>query len=325
MNYDQIFEDYGTSITLSYSCVEGGWSGIGNIAADPLFVTGPQGDYYLSQTAAGQSLQSPCADAGDPNSPLLSGTTRTDELEDQDIVDLGYHYTVSQATTDLWIAVTPAGSTTVPPYGGTLDWNIAVGNSGAMPETADVWVDLTLPSGASYGPVLGPVQDFTFLPGWSADRDRTLSVPANAPAGVYTLNGYIGDFDTGTVIAEDHFNWTKSGSQQGDGSVWFYDSGGDLDRPPAVKPAVADFFRVQTYPEPFNPSVTVTYRLPEAASVSVSVFDLGGRRVTQSEQGWKEAGLHSWIFDASNLPSGAYFIRVESGDRAVTSSVHLVK
>jgi hypothetical protein len=307
VSYDQIFEDYGTSLALSYSCIEGGWSGVGNIADDPLFVTGSRGDYYLSQIEAGQSAQSPCVDAGDPNSPLLSGTTRTDEVEDQGIVDLGYHYSVSQATAGLWITVNAAGSTTIPPEGGTLDWNIAVGNSGALTETADVWANLTLPSGGSYGPVMGPVQDFTFQPGWSADRDRTLTVPANAPAGVYILNGYIGDFDAGTIIAEDHFTWTKSGSQRQDGPAWFSDSGENFNEPIAVKSTVEDFIQVQTYPEPFNPTVTVTYDLPQAAPVTFNVFDLGGRRVTQSEQGWMEAGLHHWFFDASNLPSGAYF------------------
>lgn len=67
----------------------------GNIDADPLFVPGPLGCYYLSQTAAGQAEQSPCVDAGDPDTPLIDGTTRTDEVLDSDVVDMGYHYSVS--------------------------------------------------------------------------------------------------------------------------------------------------------------------------------------------------------------------------------------
>jgi len=64
-----------------------------NLTADPLFVAG----YYLSQTAAGQALQSPAVDAG--NAPadasgirLGERTTRTDGVPDKGIVDLGYHY-----------------------------------------------------------------------------------------------------------------------------------------------------------------------------------------------------------------------------------------
>ena len=63
-----------------------------NIFEDPLFVSGPDGDYYLSQIAAGQPVDSPCVDAGDPESPLINGTTRTDEVPDSGIVDMGYHY-----------------------------------------------------------------------------------------------------------------------------------------------------------------------------------------------------------------------------------------
>jgi|GEM_PF-2300713 len=81
-----------SSATATYCCVEGGYSGAGNISADPLFVAGPYGDYYLSQLAAGQAQQSPCMDAGDPSTCLFWGTTRSDTVPDFGIVDMGYHY-----------------------------------------------------------------------------------------------------------------------------------------------------------------------------------------------------------------------------------------
>lgn len=324
VNYDQIFEDYGTSITLSYSCVDGGWVGMGNFDADPDFTTGPQGDYYLSQTAAGQPDQSPCVDSGDPNSPLLSGTTRTDEVEDQGIVDLGYHYTVNSSSTDLWIAVSATGSTTLPPTGGTLDWNIAVGNTGTVPETADIWVNLTLPSGGSYGPIVGPVQDFTFQPGWSGDRDRTLTVPGNAPEGVYTLNGYIGDFNSGTSIAEDHFTWSKSGSEQQNSPLWFADCGGDFDSSGGNSPVWASL-EARTYPEPFNPTVTISYTLPQGAPVTITVFDVRGRRISEMGSEWMPAGLHAQQFDGSRLPAGIYIYRLTAGNFETSGKMVLLK
>jgi len=63
-----------------------------NIFQDALFATGTDGSFYLSQTAAGQVQQSPCVDAGDPSSPMIFGWTRTDEIQDAGIVDMGYHY-----------------------------------------------------------------------------------------------------------------------------------------------------------------------------------------------------------------------------------------
>ncbi len=82
---------------VSYSDIVGGFSGTGNINADPLFTTGPGGGYYL-QTA------SPCVNAGSANAATISFaggdgttalnrlTTRTDEVNDVGTVDMGYHY-----------------------------------------------------------------------------------------------------------------------------------------------------------------------------------------------------------------------------------------
>jgi hypothetical protein len=78
---------------LTYSCVEFGWPGIGNISNDPMFVhTAPTGYCFLSQIAAGQSVNSPCVDAGNPSSTMITGSTRTDYVQDAGIVDMGFHY-----------------------------------------------------------------------------------------------------------------------------------------------------------------------------------------------------------------------------------------
>jgi len=71
--------------------------GTGEISQDPLFVTGPLGDYYLSQIAAGQAVDSPCVDAGSDTAANLGMdvfTTRTDSILDSGCVDMGYHYQV---------------------------------------------------------------------------------------------------------------------------------------------------------------------------------------------------------------------------------------
>jgi len=84
-------------VVVTYSDVQGGWAGEGNIDADPLFVGGFLGDYYLSQTAAGQPVDSPCVDAGSDtaeNLGLDTRTTRTDQVGDAGIVDMGYHYPI---------------------------------------------------------------------------------------------------------------------------------------------------------------------------------------------------------------------------------------
>ena len=61
----------GMTASITFSCIQNGWPGEGNITADPLFVDPAKGDYRLSE-------QSPCIDAGDPKSPLDPDGTRAD-------------------------------------------------------------------------------------------------------------------------------------------------------------------------------------------------------------------------------------------------------
>lgn len=80
---------------VTFSNVQGGFAGEGNIDADPLFVSGRSGDFYLSQRRAGQGQDSPCVDAGEGKAKPLglgSATTRTDRKADKRRVDMGYHY-----------------------------------------------------------------------------------------------------------------------------------------------------------------------------------------------------------------------------------------
>lgn len=82
--------------SATYSCIEDGDEGEGNISQDPGFATGPLGDYYLLQESAGQLSNSPCVNTGKPesNPELLADTytTRTDGGADVDIIDMGAHY-----------------------------------------------------------------------------------------------------------------------------------------------------------------------------------------------------------------------------------------
>ncbi len=77
---------------VTWSDIEGGYTGFGNIDEDPLFVSGPLGDHYLSQTAAGQAATSPCVNAADPSAAAPDGTTRSDSEPDTGVADMGWHY-----------------------------------------------------------------------------------------------------------------------------------------------------------------------------------------------------------------------------------------
>jgi hypothetical protein len=105
-------------LTLSYTDAPGAgtyvaWSAGADLVldhwidADPLFVTGPYHDYYLSQTAAGQEDDSPCVDAGSDDAVedwpwLYELTTRTDSKQDSTDIDMGYHAPVYIEITDVY-------------------------------------------------------------------------------------------------------------------------------------------------------------------------------------------------------------------------------
>ncbi|MHC4153548.1 MAG: right-handed parallel beta-helix repeat-containing protein, partial [Planctomycetota bacterium] len=110
--FNDLYDPLCSHLTVRYSDVKGGLAdvkvdngcplptwGPAAINIDPLFITGPLGDYYLSQTAAGQPQNSPCLDFGSVNASYLglnAYTTRTDEMFDKGVVDLGYHYPLSR-------------------------------------------------------------------------------------------------------------------------------------------------------------------------------------------------------------------------------------
>ena len=81
----------------------------------------------------------------------------------------------------------------------------------------------------------------------------------------------------------------------------------------------------QNYPNPFNPSTVIRYQLPEAAQVSLEVFDMAGRKVADLVNGQVSAGSHSVNFDASQLSSGVYMYRLQTGSTTLTRKLTVVK
>ncbi len=90
----QIFDaGYGT-FTVSYSDIQSGWPGTGNISDNPLFHNSGGGDYHLNQDPCQPGVVNPCVNAGHPLPPMIYGSTRTDDVLDVGVVDMGFHYTI---------------------------------------------------------------------------------------------------------------------------------------------------------------------------------------------------------------------------------------
>lgn len=81
----------------------------------------------------------------------------------------------------------------------------------------------------------------------------------------------------------------------------------------------------QNYPNPFNPSTTINYSIAGAGIVKIAVYNLLGQEVALIVNEFKEAGQHNVSFNASGLPSGAYFYTIESSQFKQTRKMLLAK
>jgi hypothetical protein len=97
-------------------------------------------------------------------------------------------------------------------------------------------------------------------------------------------------------------------------------------------PLMPDMFALhQVYPNPFNPSTTVAFDLPEGARVQLSVFDVLGREVRSLADGWYVPGHHRAVWNAADsrgvpVTSGTYLLRmVAHGATGGLLYTHVVK
>jgi hypothetical protein len=81
----------------------------------------------------------------------------------------------------------------------------------------------------------------------------------------------------------------------------------------------------QNYPNPFNPATMVSYALPATADIALTVFDVTGRQIRVLASGRQPAGTYEVTFDASRLPSGIYFYRLEAGSFTETKSMMVLR
>lgn len=87
---------------------------------------------------------------------------------------------------------------------------------------------------------------------------------------------------------------------------------------------------LRNYPNPFNPSTTISFQLNKADHVSVAVYDVHGRLVQQLTEGTYDAGLHQVTWNGTNaqgeaVAGGTYFCKLSSGSRNVIQKMTLLK
>jgi len=116
------------------------------------------------------------------------------------------------------------------------------------------------------------------------------------------------------ITSESRYGWTVKamdmfgGSSQSD-TFYFHYSKTAIDD---MAGTPREFKLYSNYPNPFNPSTTLRFDLPEKAQVKVTIYDLNGHLIEQLMNTTLEAGKHQRIWHANQLSSGVYFYKIEA-------------
>ena len=82
---------------------------------------------------------------------------------------------------------------------------------------------------------------------------------------------------------------------------------------------------LDNYPNPFNPTTKIRYLVPSNGLVTLKVYDVTGKEIASLINEIKSTGSYSIEFNGTNLPSGAYFYRLTSGNTVITKKMMLLK
>lgn len=86
-----------------------------------------------------------------------------------------------------------------------------------------------------------------------------------------------------------------------------------------------EFKLYDNYPNPFNPQTSISYSLQSGSIVKLTIYDILGNEVGMPVNEFKQAGIHSVIFNAGNLSSGIYFYEIKAGKFSETKKMMLLR
>lgn len=156
---------------------------------------------------------------------------------------------------------------------------------------------------------------------FSNEALSTQQSPTNQPNTDVRFGDYIGvDFWTNKIIPV----WTDERAGGFDMDIYTanYDITGQA---PIVTTIPRNYELQQNYPNPFNPNTTISFNLPKATNINLSIYDINGQLVSKLIDGQVSSGYHKVNWDASNYSSGVYFYKLTANGFSDTKKMILVK
>lgn len=108
-----------------------------------------------------------------------------------------------------------------------------------------------------------------------------------------------------SVAATDGIDVTEASNGSGEFTILLPDAAGSEATLPGE-------FAMSNYPNPFNPTTSISFMLPRSSISTLRVFDVEGREVFRRDLGILPAGPHQLLWNAATLPSGVYISRLET-------------
>ncbi len=238
----------------------------------------------------------------------------------------GTNATKVYRSTDLGLTWT-SGATT-----GTVNTYAVHYNTASVGLAAGTAMVLSTNGGTSYSAVTNPgtAGNMNGLEGagsdwWSIRSGNTIYRSTNGAA------TWTNAFVSGTAVFQDldfaitGSNTCPSGWAVGNAGVIAKMTGTPTGVSTVSSEVPSSFLLKQNYPNPFNPTTNINFSLPQTGLVTLKVYDMSGKEVAVLLNEVKSAGSYIVGFSAANLPSGAYFYRLSSGNFVETKKMMLVK
>ncbi len=92
-----------------------------------------------------------------------------------------------------------------------------------------------------------------------------------------------------------------------------------------IEETATTYSLAQNFPNPFNPTTSISFSLPKAGFVNISVYDITGKLVQELVNNNMSAGKYNTTWDADNFASGVYFYKIQAGDFTEMKKMSLIK
>jgi len=231
------------------------------------------------------------------------------------------------------VTLTPAIVPSIVPIGGNFEYGAELVSNLPNIQYVDVWTEAVLPDNSTYGPIW-LINNFPMGPNTIINAEAIVQeIPYFAPVGQYTFRMKAGMYPS-YAVGEDEFPLeiiaatTDLGS---DANGWIasgYDEAFAMQDLNGNQATINEGIQehLTATPNPFNSSSTLSIDLPNAAELSIIVYNVSGQIVTQLADGQFNPGTHQFTIDASGMASGIYFVRATvPGHLDQTQKVLLVR